>query len=751
MTNDVTEGTYTVQAVYNSQTLTKEIVVRDIEYQYSVVGDSDVYIKDEVSKITYTLEDQFNVMEEATWTVSPATPYVSISEVDGKGVLKITPEAESGEFTITATSKYDGIATAEKTVTLTLPANSIEGPSVITLPSLDVVSKVEFALKDEFGALKNAVWSIQDEETLRIGDDGVLTLDASIDEGSYVIVAEFGGKTYEKEITIQAGSLFDYEKEVTESLPTGWQNDKVAAVKEENGNKYVYSTDGRFTKYFLDTPECTLGTVQWKMRYNSDRTDGPFYIVNSDHEFYFRFYVKNSDGMALIQHENGEDVGLTEYGKWIDFRTEHDTEKRTVTLIVDNKYSKTFTYEADNKIPTDVKIVNPYAFDIDDLMYYSGMAATSVINTNLGSVLTIPNVNNTTEIRVDATLVTDGEETSTPVICNLKESYEGVTLENNILKITNAAQEGNIALKLTAGEIVKNLDIKLISSINQNAGTVTLSDDYDDVNPLVITVKLADALNGQTVKLSDSLEFKLTDGKMYKVGNENSKVAVNASSVFKFTLNNGKYIASVDGNIIDEAEAVENIVTIENNLGDIYVGSPLEGSEGVLSHKIGGTEYVGQRLNADYTYFDESGTTDYTAEISWFVDGTKVGEGDFLLLKDEYVGKIVHYEITITSDSEIIATGISDDRTVSAFLEAAVDGVNATVTAPNIWGTREVLIFTVIDKGAGQEAQIESYYHNLTDSDLVFSQTFIIGEDTARVFVVDKETLKPLCTEIKIQ
>ena len=740
VSSEVVPGSYTIQAVIESQVLKHDIIVENIEYIYSISGTDEITVSSNTQTERYLLSDQFGNSEEAIWSVSPLTPYVTVS---ADGVLKVSPEAEQGDYVLTAISKYDTSISGEKTLSLVAPIYHIEGPTVITTPGLDVTSNIHFVLKDEKGNVKDAIWSVEDDALL-IANDGVLSVDAMSKSDTYTIFAQCDGVSYEQKISLQKATVYNYENEALGGLPTGWLKTHVATVCEENGNKYVHSENGRFQKYFLNTEDCVVGTMQWKMRIPADgRATRMIYIVGSTYNWYFSLTIREENGNAVIIHQ-GVEVARTSFDKWIDFRTEHDnTAANTITLVVDGKKCGTFRPLSSGVGPTDLRLFSLEHVDIDDLMYYSGIPASKEIHTNIGNTITIPSMGNITEMAMGAKLVVDGEITNHPVNCTLQESYNGVSIENNVIYVTDEAVVGDIVITADAGYEKKDFNVKLINSIH-TSGNVTLGADYAKLNPLIINVDLSNSENGQSIKVTPLHIYTMRNGYIMKNG-EGLGVAVNGDSVLKFMLAGNHYCVSVDGNVLDEGELFDTLTSIENNLGDIYVGSPLKGAKGVLTTKVGGAAYVGQRVYADYKYYDETGSTKYVVQINWFVDGNHAGEGDRLVLKGNYKNKSVYYTVEIKSVdlATLLAKGKSEEKIISDFISVTGSNNSATVSAENIWGDKEIIICVVTEKKGDVFPEIVSYYQALSAGQNI-NMPIKLGGDINKIFIADRVTRQPL-------
>lgn len=349
------------------------------------------------------------------------------------------------------------------------PEPAIKGVGLVVLPAdadTEYMYVTDYALYMDSQKL-DAVFSIEGDVTgIFMSDDGSLITSSDAVAGEIIVKALYEGRTYTKTVTTEKGYYIDFESDTVGAIPSGWAN-RASYVVQENGNKYIdgVSTYGQlpfsdnlasesvtveFDAIFKNVNNSVKGsTVGFNRGYTDTQfsTGGVYYSTAVDTS-----QVKNSTTMTIRKNkdENGNSISRVAwkdvpFDEWIPFKMVLNTNMGTYDLYVE-----------DEMLADDWKFsstLNSYTFThliaygyLDNIKVYTGTpGAYSASAPTQRAVL--PESGKTSSVKLGMNL-TVGTETyeNLKTTWELKTPYTGVSVNGNVLTVTDEAEAGDVVL-----------------------------------------------------------------------------------------------------------------------------------------------------------------------------------------------------------------------------------------------------------------------------------------------------------------
>ncbi len=374
------------------------------------------------------------------------------------------------------------------------------GNSVIVLPAKsDVVSKLNYTLckTDNPSLTVDAVFSISGDTTgLFMSEDGTLLATSAAQKGTITISALSNGQTYTKEVRVEKGLYEDFESGVVGNTPaniekyTGTDALYITSDAVDGKNdKYLYIPFGSKATLASYTPDITDGSVNIEFdalriseSTSSSRQDRGILELRNvtrteisdsserNDQLYFSFktrtYSDNINDVVMQMDANGNGSSSafrTLFAKeviteWFKVKINLDYTKGTYSIYVSNG-DESISDIIDYKFVTSdgtyywsnhslSKIIT--AVPVDNINIYSGTLLPASLAADNQSIV-IPNGNTPAKLSLTSELTVGSDAYSGVAKWELKSSYEGVSIENNMLKVTSSASAGNVVLKGSFG------------------------------------------------------------------------------------------------------------------------------------------------------------------------------------------------------------------------------------------------------------------------------------------------------------
>lgn len=437
-------------------------------------------------------------------------------------------------------------------------AYHIDGSSSVVLPAkANTMSVVTYSLIDtELDTIVDAEFYLSGDslDGLYITKDGKLITSPVANTGNIKVNAIYEGKTYSKEVNLKSGFYCDFESDNAGQKPNGWVDREVVIASDSDGNNYLDSLDNYARYNFADDLAKGTVTVEYDIKYTV--TDNKINTANSvgfthgwtnraenKGRYYLGMSAALSSDKSQVEFSRGYNqngaasntlVGSAPINEWISVKHVFNFTDKTYDIYINSaKVASGWKIDSDITEATLVGII-PYGFT-DNFNVYSGETGT------FGAVAppqsaALPQSGKTSEVELNFDLTINGT-TYNNVIANwqLKIPYEGVSVNNNVLTVTDSASAGTVYLTSSDGnmDVTKevtlfeptilldiqgtNLDVSAKSGesyniyIYKNKGGAELIDNF--ITPTFYGDDTADVIEvlNKTANASGKISYSLSD------------------------------------------------------------------------------------------------------------------------------------------------------------------------------------------------------------------------------------------------
>ena len=473
------------------------------------------------------------------------------------------------------------------------------GNSVIVLPAKsDVVSKLNYTLckTDNPSLTADALFSISgDTNGIFMSDDGTLLATSVGSKGTITISAVFNGQTYTKEVRVEKGMYEDFESYQTGTMPvsSGWNEDRSGAIRSDAQGKYLDGSPTTSAIYTFDT-DLACEDITFEMDiYVSSSKKALCQIAGAGEDsvsatnYYIDYWFNSSLWLRTKYVEDGSAVG---YRNLIQFPSDRWTKMKMQFNLVDNRYT---VWVGETKVIDNWKLCDlydVYTFKslilkgcIDNINIYSGSLSSASLSADNQSVV-IPNGNAAAMLSLTSELTVGSDAYSGVAKWELKSPYDGVSIENNMLKVTSSAPTGNVVLKGSFGSFTCEKTVEICEptislNIENNILSVSALADTDykmHIYKPFGGVDIIDKFITPSVKGDDAANVITSDAHT----NDSGKYSLNLSSLDEGIYN--IYVEDINTNeishikylnklneLLSDSSAVENakFVTLLNQEG----------------------------------------------------------------------------------------------------------------------------------------------------------------------------------------
>ncbi len=386
-------------------------------------------------------------------------------------------------------------------------AYHIEGNSSVALPAKDgTMSAIGYTLIDtELDTPVDARFSISGDDTtgLYITTDGTLITSSKAASGTIKVNAMYEGKTYTKDVSLKLGLYHDFEADTAGQKPAGWVDRDVVVASDASGNNYLNSLDTYARYNFAQDLASESVTVEYEVKYtiadnklntanvlafthgwtNRAENQGRYYLGMSAALSSDKTQVEFSRGYNQNGVSGSTYLGSALIDEWVRVKHVFNFSDKTYDIHINStKVAEGWKMDADITEATLVGII-PYGYT-DNFNVYSGDAGVFLAFAPAQSAA-LPRQGKTAEVELGLDLTVNGTLHSGAITnWQLETPYEGVSVEGNVLTVTDSASAGTVYLTAKDGNIdvtkevtlfeptilldIENTDLKITAKANEN-------------------------------------------------------------------------------------------------------------------------------------------------------------------------------------------------------------------------------------------------------------------------------------------
>ncbi|MBR3934744.1 MAG: S-layer homology domain-containing protein [Clostridia bacterium] len=464
----------------------------------------------------------------------------------------------------------------------------VNGPSLVVLPAKSgQMSAVKYTLYDnEIFSDADAKFTLKESaKGLVMLDDGTLLTSMDAKPGKIKIQAKYKNTIFEKELTLKAGYYTDFQSDKVGEVAAGWENRTSYVKKEADGNKYMDGkTDGQNARLSLEDYTSESVTVEFKTLLTEENTTaeawtGIFSIGSSTAggktgQFYFSHSARKLGGVPKVVtyvDKNGNSINdyqvikNLEYNKWYNSKFIFDYSVPSYSLYINNELVL-----EDYRLSlgaTDYNLTKViFGGFVDEVNIYSGNCGDLTYHAPTQRVA-LPLAGSNTDTILKLSLTFDGKTyNNIPANWQLKNTYNGVSINGNVLTVSPDASVGSVVVTTTIAGVTIEKTVELYNPsfrLSVDGSTLKISGQPNaDYN-----VNIYSPETGEDLIDKFMLDTTADDG----IATQAQSISANANGAVDLNLSSldaGKYNIYVEKQDTNEEMHIVYFAKVSQLLGD---------------------------------------------------------------------------------------------------------------------------------------------------------------------------------------